>query len=405
MFRLAVAAALGLTALGAVITLVLVQSGSGPFRWESVFAAALAVVALLASCAALAFAVAAMRHAAKLRSDIVLLARSIDIALKDVVARTDREAATFEDMANIVSREIEGLSERLSARQDAPAGEAAGSGNVVPYPSVRRVRDRTAAESDPPPPVDPSAIEAACTKAIAAGVVDISLQPIVSVARGSAAGFEVFASLPLENGQRFDLRRPSQLARPDLAAFERILLTTALQAGRRKLGADSVKMPLHVAISEALLSDSKELDAVMDILRFYPDLARSFVLSVPAALLDAPGRLSQPLRLFAERSVQLAVEGWNAAEDTALPADLSMMKIPTNRLTDRKKSRRGHMPASAILDRATASNISVVATDVASDEEAVALVDLGIDLMSGPRFGGPKRFKPDGGQPGKLALI
>jgi hypothetical protein len=36
----------------------------------------------------------------------------------------------------------------------------------------------------------------------------------------------------------------------------------------------------------------------------------------------------------------------------------------------------------------------------------VALLDLGIDLMSGPRFGGPKRLKPEtGSRPGRLALI
>ena len=53
-----------------------------------------------------------------------------------------------------------------------------------------------------------------------------------------------------------------------------------------------------------------------------------------------------------------------------------------------------------------ANDVTIIAVNVANDEDAVSLLDLGIDLMAGPRFGGPKRLKHDGGgRPGRLALL
>ena len=50
--------------------------------------------------------------------------------------------------------------------------------------------------------------------------------------------------------------------------------------------------------------------------------------------------------------------------------------------------------------------MTIIAVNVANDEDAVSLIDLGIDLMAGPRFGGPRRLKADGGsRPGRLALL
>lgn len=409
MFRAAVAGILGFTALGVAIVL-LRQSDAARFLPSIELMPLLALLALAVSIVAVVVAARAIRQAGRLRSDIVLLARSIDIALKDVLARTDREAATLDDMAHAVSREIDKLSERVVARDGQSAAQAATSGNIVPYPFVHRPRGPTAAEDGQPTDAEPNAIEAAYRKAVAAGEFDISLEPIVSVARGSAAGFEVFANLPLENGQRFDLRRPAEVAPPvDAALFERILLKTALQAGRRKLGAASAIMPLHVAISGALLSSRAELDATFELLRAYPDLAQSFVLSVPAGLLDSSTQNRQALEPFTAKSVRLAVEGWSDAANARDPvaiAGVSFVKISANRLLDRERPRRRLTPASSILDQASAGRLTLIATGVESDEDAVALIDLGIDLMSGPRFGGPKRFKPEGGgRPGKLALI
>jgi cyclic-di-GMP phosphodiesterase TipF (flagellum assembly factor) len=408
MFRLAVAGAVGVALLGAAAIFLPWSVVAQFMPGVALMMPLVALTALLVALAAIAAALRAMRHTARLRADVVLLARSIDMALMDVEARTGKEAVTLGDMTNSVAREIEKLSERIATHDntiaDAPAASAS---NVVPHPSARRSRGMP--QTAERPAADPDAIEAAYRKAVVAGQFDISLQPIVSVTRGVAVGFEVFANLPLENGQRIDLRRPAGPTAPaEAAMFERVLITTALQAGRKRLGAASIGMPLHVAVSEPLLADGKELGAVLDMLQFYPDLARSFVPSLPIGLLDPSSRHGQALDMLANRSVRLAAEGWNEAA-SAGPANriagLSFMKIPTNRLLDREGGRRKLAPASTIIDRIAADDLTIIATEVETDEDAVSLIDLGIDLMSGPRFGGPKRFKPDGGRPGKLALI
>ena len=54
----------------------------------------------------------------------------------------------------------------------------------------------------------------------------------------------------------------------------------------------------------------------------------------------------------------------------------------------------------------TEAGIGLIATDVRSDEDAMALIDLGVTLMCGPRFGGPKRLRPqDDCKAGRLAAL
>ncbi len=255
--------------------------------------------------------------------------------------------------------------------------------------------------------------EVAYLKAIQTGIFDLALQPIVSVSGSNAAGFEVFANLPIEGGQTIDIRRPADhRARGNAATFERLLFTVAMQAGRKRLGAASTSMPLHIAVSEALLNDGKEFAAVLDMLQFYPDLARSFVLSFPAETLLAE-RHRQALGLLAGKGARFAAEGW--AEDrlaaelagmgAAAPTGLAFIKMSADRLLDRESRRQKLIPAVSLLERAAAGNLTIVATGVANDEDAVALIDLGVDLMAGPRFGGPKRLKPEDSRPNRLALI
>jgi cyclic-di-GMP phosphodiesterase TipF (flagellum assembly factor) len=367
----------------------------------------LSAIALIVSLVAVAAALRAVRHVARLRNDIHLLARSIDVALKDVAARTDKETATISEMTTSVAREIDRLSERVAQREG--TADDAQADNVIPHPSARRNRGTATAEQTLAAP-EASSIEAAYRKAVAAGAFDISLQPVVSVSSSTASGFEVFASLPLEGGRRVDLRRPADpTARTEAASFERILLSSALHAGRERLGPASADMPLHVAISDALLADGREHGAVLDMLQFYPDLAKSFVLSIPAAILDQP-TYAQALDMLADKGVRFAAEGWDEAGNAGDPfriGGLSFVKISANRLLDRERVRRKLAPASTIVERATAANVTIVATDVANDEDAVSLIDLGVDLMSGPRFGEPRRLKPEdgGNRPGRLALI
>ena len=182
-------------------------------------------------------------------------------------------------------------------------------------------RPRTAAATAEGRAPTRGAIAAACRKAVTRRA-DIALQPIVSVSRSAASGFEVFASLPAEGGERIELRRLAQaLPGVESAVFERILATTALSAGRKRLGAASAAMPLHVAISDAILSDAREFAPLLDMLQYYPDLAGSIVLSIPSGLFGAAGVHAQALGLLSE-GVRFAGEGWDEAP-TAAPRSAS----------------------------------------------------------------------------------
>ena len=143
-------------------------------------------------------------------------------------------------------------------------------------------------------------------------------------------------------------------------------------------------------------------------LQFYPDLARSIVLSIPSGLFGAAEH-AQALALLSAKGVRFAGEGWDETADAATSIGvegLDFLKIPANRLLDRDRQRRKLVPASTIIESATANDVTIIAVNVANDEDAVSLIDLGIDLMAGPRFGGPKRLKHDGGsRPGRLALL
>lgn len=382
MLRLAASGA-GVALLCAAAYLIGRQPGP-PLGSDAGLVALLSAPALLISLVAAIAALRAAAVSARLKRDIVLLARSIDIALKEIVARNDRNDAAVSELAASVAQEVERLSGRIGEARETDTPPPPAPDNVVPHPSLRRGGAIGRAGDHPSPLPDPGAVAAACRKALARGHFDLALHPIVSVTSGMAAGFEVFASLPLESGAHIELGHPPETIAPnEAAAFERILIATALQAGRRCVGAGPA-MPLHVAVSDALLSDSKALGAVLDMLQYYPDLAGCLVLSMPHALLRADGLHRQALEMIAAEGVRFAAEGRSEGAEAAasLPGPV-FLKIAAGRLLDREQS----SPRSP-------SGLAIIATGVGTDEDAVSLRNLGVELMSGPRFGA-RLLRPD----------
>ena len=80
-------------------------------------------------------------------------------------------------------------------------------------------------------------------------------------------------------------------------------------------------------------------------------------------------------------------------------AGVNYVKLAADRLLDRPKARKGVPGGAMLLEMAMAAGIEVIATDVRSDEDAVSLIDMGIELMTGERLSGPRRLKDDGGAP------
>ena len=160
---------------------------------------------------------------------------------------------------------------------------------------------------------------------------------------------------------------------------------------------------MHVPVSEALLGNEKELAKLFELFRTNNGLARSLILSLPPTM--PVGDQRPALRRLAAAGVRFALEGWDGSEaefEALRRFGLRFLKLPADRLLDRAKP-DGAAPAVTLLDMAAETGVEVVATGVNSDQDAVALLDLGIDLMAGPRFSGPRRLSAEAGDQGRPA--
>ena len=365
--------------------------------------AALAVAAISVAVAAMA-----LSNARKARADFLRFSRSIEMALRDLSSRSERDAASIGELNRKIADEIETLTGMASASPDpveAPAFPRRADADFRPVAVAVQPSPERAAEAEP---ATPEAVRQALASAIAAGELEVSLQPIISVAQGAATGFEVHAHVEAADGGRpLDIRRMAQpLPGLDQTAFEAALVRSALSASRRQLGTASERMPFHVAISEALLGSRAEVDAIAELARVHRGLPASLVFSVPATLLAVGGDTRDRLDQLTAAGFRLAVEGWEGARaeirDTQARG-AHFLKIPVNRLLDRERGRRRQLPGAELAEAAAEAGISVVATGVARDDDAVGLIDLGIDLMEGERFSGPRRVRSSSARQAALA--
>ncbi len=355
----------------------------------------LASVAL--SAVALIVAFLAVRRAMRAEADFTRVTRSVEMALRDLSSRSERDAATIGELNRKIAEEIRALTE-MPVAEPAPPPQAAApvampvavAEEAAPQRNVERISEAELSAAD--------AVQAALVAAVASGESEVSLQPIVSVAQSAATGFEVHMHLePGEGLKPVDIRR---LAQPvpglDGGAFEVALVRAAINAGRRQLGTATERMPFHVAVSEALLTNGVEVRAIAELAQSHKGLASSVVFSVPAALIAAGGEVRDRIDQLTAAGFRFALENWDGnAADAAMARKrgVHQVKIGANRLLDRERSRRRTAPGAELAAAATEAGLSVVATGVARDEDAVGLIDLGIDLMVGERFSAPRRIR------------
>ena len=236
----------------------------------------------------------------------------------------------------------------------------------------------------------------------AADEADLALQPIIAAGRGAAGGFEVHFHIHPEEGEPVDLRRlPRDLEGLDSAAIERLAVASATEAARKRPGDINQKMPLHVAVSGGLLDNGLEFAAVLDIFRLHPALAHSIVLSLPADLIEADDHRA-PLEILSGLDVGLAAEDWTGTADgleTIKKSKCTIIKLSADRLLDKGSRRAGSPNGAELIAMIADAGMEIIATDVASDEDAVSLIDMGIDLMTGERLSPPRRIRDDGHGP------
>ncbi len=338
----------------------------------------------------------ALKRSNEMALEIERLSRSMDAAIKDVSARGDRDAAVFGDLSAAVSRKLDALSAQV---EHAPEAGGNGSSRAGAKEKAAKGAKQTRQADEGPELLDRTGVEVALRRAASGEQADLSLQPIIAAGRGAAGGFEVYFHIQPDDGAPIDIRR---LTRPlpdfDTAAFERLAVVSATEAARKRPREINEKTPLHVAISEALLQDGLEFATVLDIFRLHPALARSIVLSVPAGVAES-SELSAPLEILAGLDVGLAVEEFGESReslDILRHAKFKFVKLAADSLLD-KGSRKAAHKGSDLIDMIAEADMEIIATDVASDEDAVSLIDMGIDLMTGARLSPPRRIK-DGGQ-------
>jgi cyclic-di-GMP phosphodiesterase, flagellum assembly factor TipF len=215
-------------------------------------------------------------------------------------------------------------------------------------------------------------------------------------------GFDVYAHLDLGDGRSTDTRRATDLVRSsEQAAFERLMVLLAAQAARRRLGDAGETMPLHVAISAPLLEHAADLAVVLDLFRQYPALAQSLVLSVPAELFETE---TTGLERLSSAGIRLAAEGEASPVATLKKFGAAFVKLPATALLEAGETGKAARRMEELLDMS--AGIQLIVTDVAQDEQAVRLIDLGIDLMAGARFSGPRLLRPSGtGNASRLATL
>ena len=357
---------------------------------EALAGNAIALAGVVVALAAIGVAAYALHRAAQMRSDFQRFSRSVEMALNDIASQTNRDSATIGELNRMVADEIRGMSGRQAAGAPAPAPDVAGARS-------RRVAPRP--DGDPTTGAAGGAFEQALATALAADTLQISLQPIISVSQSTAVGFEVHAHVTdgEQTGRSLDVRRLVQpVAGLDEARFEQTMLRRAIETGRRQLGSDSERMPFHIAISEALLGNEKEMANLAELTSQHRALAKSVIFSLTIDGFDARGAGRDSLDRLTHEGYRLALENWAGDATSAAQAaarGVAFAKIAADRLLDRQKIPRKEPTGRQLVEALSGSGIQVIATGVNRDEDAVNLIDLGVDLMEGERFSGPRLIR------------
>jgi EAL domain-containing protein (putative c-di-GMP-specific phosphodiesterase class I) len=359
---------------------------------EPIAGNALAIAGIAIAIVAVGVAIFALRRAEAIRSDFQRFSRSVEMALNDIASRSTRDSATIGELNRMVANEIRSMAQYRTHGGDTRDARAETERPRQLRPAQVETRQATAAA------LATETFEQALVTAVAENDLRISLQPIISVSQSTAVGFEVHAHVTGGEEERsLDIRR---LARPvtglDEAVFEQMLLRQAIETGRRQLGSDSERMPFHIAISAALLGNEREMRNLAELTSQHRALAKSVVLSLTADRFDVDGAARENLDKLTAEGFRLALEDWDGGSEDAAGAasrGVAYAKISVDRLLDRQKTRHGASSGPDMVEALSGAGIRVIATGVARDEDAVSLIDLGVDLMEGERFSGPKLIK------------
>jgi cyclic-di-GMP phosphodiesterase, flagellum assembly factor TipF len=338
----------------------------------------------------LAHAFRAERRMAALSRELTEMARAMDATLGSLPGRDKDRFVSHEELPRLLSRELDSLASKLAVNGggigDEPDRKEAVAPNVVSLAPKPRLGEAPHSEE----PAGNERIGKDLAAAIASDRLEVSLQPIVSISRGESVAFDLFAHLRQEDGTQRDIRRIGPVEALDGTHFEQAMMLSAMDTARRRLGTMSERMKLHVAVSEALLSRGEAVSDICEILRIHPGIARSIVLCLPVSVLDQP-EMFAPIRELFDAGLTLVLEC-----DDELPREMEgMPPVGVARISAANllaMAAACGSPDEPRLPAPLAGNAGmiVIACEVSSDDDAMKLIDLGIDLMSGERFSPPR---------------
>lgn len=325
----------------------------------------LALGALALATLAALLGIYAVLRARRTRRDLDRLARSVDEALRDIAEGNRRTASTVKALSHAINEEIHDATRLVADLAHDEPDHATRSGS----------EDKAAPpDASLPEPQARVPIQTSQESALAPGI-----QPVISVSKGGAIAFDY----------RFSTRGDGVGSR---AMFECAMVKAAVDASRQSQGADGETLPLHISISGTLLDDEAAVAELLELSVNRPETPGSLALAMPAELLSNPGERAQSLERLAQAGVRFIAEGFAEGSDARKLAsrNVSLLKLTSQRLLASETSRSRQIPAMDLLELLDLAGIAVIATDVASDDDAIRLVNLGIDLMQGDQFSHPQ---------------
>lgn len=305
------------------------------------------------------------------------------------------EVGLLGDLVHQIATTLSEHETALAERQDqAPEAEAA----APPIPALIAIRT----ETPPPPapePVDTRFEEQAAlvSKALSEGRVEIHLQPVVSLPQRRTMGYAAMVRLRLDEDTLLlpEQFQPVVEARGFGPTLDALALTRALAIARH-LGLKGGETFVSCAFSAETWRSPKALATLSRILEKYAEHAGRLVLDLPQTLF----RTLEPscLGLIGAMSANGVRFALDQLVDLRLdPVALSdrgvrFVKAPADLLS----AETGHDIAPADLGALLArASIALVAADVADDQTAAAMIELGVPLGQGQVFSPPRPVKPE----------
>lgn len=181
--------------------------------------------------------------------------------------------------------------------------------------------------------------------------------------------------------------------RPGNAREERDLVAAAIDLAARRAAEWPERLALHVPVTRQFLSDSAATLELARRVRLRRDLSETLVLDLPLADLLACAPLAS-FASIARAGLRVSVSGaFDAADARRLRGmGVVFVRLPAASLASHQSHRRA--TGWEMSEVAQTAGFSVIADGVSETDGIPQLVDIGIDLMSGPAFPGPLKLRP-----------